>query len=51
MKNKTFINIQPQEVTEGGERSVRYKGSDGKMHGISASDSGGGTAQSQDVHL
>lgn len=36
MKNKTFINIQPQEVTEGGERSVRYKGSDGKLHDITA---------------
>ena len=28
------MNIRPQEVTENGERSVRYKGSDGKMHGI-----------------
>lgn len=36
MKNKTFINIQPQEVTEGGERKVRYKGSDGKLHDIAA---------------
>lgn len=47
MKNKTFINIQPQEVTEGGERKVRYKGSDGKLHGISAADNGGDTAQSK----
>ncbi len=28
------MNIRPQEVTEGGERSVRYKGSDGKMHAM-----------------
>ena len=45
---KKVMNIRPQEVTENGERSVRYKGSDGKMHGISA---GGNTAQSQEVHL
>ena len=31
---KKVMNIRPQEVTENGERSVRYKGSDGKMHGI-----------------
>ncbi|MBP5560335.1 MAG: hypothetical protein J6X70_00830 [Muribaculaceae bacterium] len=29
-------NIKPQEVTKNGERSVRYKGSDGKMHDFSA---------------
>ena len=45
------MNIRPQEVTQGGERSVQYKGSDGKMHGISAGGIGGGNAQSQDVHL
>lgn len=45
------MNIRPQEVTQGGERSVQYKGSDGKMHGISATGIGGSTAQSQDVHL
>ena len=28
------MNIRPQEVTEGGERSLRYKGSDGKMHAM-----------------
>ena len=39
------MNIRPQEVTENGERSVRYKGSDGKMHGISAGGNGGSTAQ------
>ena len=39
------MNIRPQEVTENGERSVQYKGSDGKMHNV-ASDNGGGTAQS-----
>ena len=44
MKNKTFINIQPQEVTEGGERSVRYKGSDGKFHSVAPD--GGSTALS-----
>ena len=31
---KRVMNIRPQEVTEGGERSVRYKGSDGKMHAM-----------------
>ena len=31
---KKVMSIRPQEVTENGERSVRYKGSDGKMHGI-----------------
>ena len=45
------MNIRPQEVTEGGERSVQYKGSDGKMHGIAPAGNGGSTAQSQDVHL
>ena len=50
MKQKV-MNIRPQEVTENGERSVRYKGSDGKMHGISAGGNGGSTAQSQEVHL
>ena len=48
---KKVMNIRPQEVTQGGERSVQYKGSDGKMHGISAGGIGGGNAQSQDVHL
>ena len=28
------MNIRPQEFTDGGERSVRYKGSDGKMHAM-----------------
>ena len=36
------MNIRPQEVTENGERSVRYKGSDGKMHDIAAGSSGAG---------
>ena len=31
---KRVMNIRPQEVTEGGERSLRYKGSDGKMHAM-----------------
>ena len=29
---KSFINIKPQEVCEGGEHYVRYKGCDGQMH-------------------
>ena len=33
---KKVMNIRPQEVTVGGERSVQYKGSDGKMHDIAA---------------
>jgi len=36
---KRVMNIRPQEVTVGGERSVQYKGSDGKQHPISASGS------------
>ena len=40
------MNIRPQEVTENGERSVQYKGSDGKMHGIAPAGNGGGNAQS-----
>ena len=41
------MNIRPQEVTENGERSVRYKGSDGKMHDIAAGngEADGNTAQ------
>ena len=35
MKQKV-MNIRPQEVTIDGERSVRYKGSDGKFHDFSA---------------
>ena len=31
---KKVMNIRPQEFTDGGERSVRYKGSDGKMHAM-----------------
>ena len=34
------MNIRPQEVTENGERSVRYKGSDGKFHNIAAGSQG-----------
>ena len=48
---KKVMNIRPQEVTQGGERSVQYKGSDGKMHGIAPAGNGGSTVQSQDVHL
>ncbi len=28
------MNIRPQEVTQNGERSVQYKGSDGKLHSM-----------------
>ena len=42
MSNKRILNIRPQEVTENGERSVRYKGSDGKMHDIAAGSGGAG---------
>ena len=31
---KKVMNIRPQEVTENGEHTVRYKGSDGKFHNI-----------------
>ena len=31
---KKVMNIRPQELTANGERSVQYKGSDGKMHGL-----------------
>lgn len=35
MQNKKRVmNIRPQEVTEGEERSLRYKGSDGKFHNV-----------------
>ena len=34
------MNIRPQEVTENGERTVRYKGSDGKFHNIAAGSQG-----------
>ncbi|MBO6250824.1 MAG: hypothetical protein J6N71_05690 [Muribaculaceae bacterium] len=39
---KKILNIRPQEVVADGQRSVRYKGSDGKFHGV-ASDDGGST--------
>lgn len=41
------MNIRPQEVTENGERSVQYKGSDGKMHNVAPGNNGGTTAQSK----
>lgn len=37
---KKVMNIRPQEFTDGGERSVRYKGSDGKFHNVAPSESG-----------
>ncbi len=44
---KKVMNIRPQEVVTDGERSVQYKGSDGKFHGIAPD--GGNTAQSYAV--
>ena len=41
------MNIRPQEVVTDGERSVQYKGSDGKFHGIAPD--GDNTAQSYAV--
>ena len=32
MKTKKVLNIKPQEVCDGGEHYVRYKGCDGRMH-------------------
>ena len=43
---KRVMNIRPQEVTVGGERSVQYKGSDGKMHEVASAGGGGGSAPS-----
>ncbi len=34
---KKIMNIKPQEVTTDGRTSVRYKGSDGKMHSLASS--------------
>ena len=34
---KRVLNIKPQEVTTDGRTSVRYKGSDGKMHSLASS--------------
>ena len=45
---KKVMNIRPQEVTENGERSVQYKGSDGKFHNVAPS-GGSSTAQSNIV--
>ena len=42
---KKVMNIRPQEVTENGERSVQYKGSDGKFHNVAPSGGNGSTAQ------
>lgn len=42
---KKVTNIRPLEVIEDGNRSVQYKGRDGKMHDI-ANDSNGSGAQS-----
>lgn len=37
---KNFLNIVPQEVTDGTERTIRYKGNDGKYHSIASGDDG-----------
>ena len=45
---KKYLNIRPQEVVDNGQRSVCYKGSDGKMHDIAAGNGepdSGNTAQ------
>ena len=49
---KRIMNIRPQEVTQNGERSVQYKGSDGKFHDLAAPAEGsdsGSTAQSGNI--
>ena len=49
---KRIMNIRPQEVTQNGERSVQYKGSDGKFHDLAAPAGGsdsGSTAQSGNI--
>ena len=46
---KRVLNIKPQEVTENGERSIQYKGSDGKMHNVASDNAGGSTTQSNIV--
>ena len=46
---KKVMNIKPQEVTENGERSVRYKGSDGKFHNIAAGSASSNAQQSVEV--
>ena len=43
------MNIRPQEVTENGERTVQYKGSDGKFHSVAPDNGGGSTAPSNIV--
>ena len=39
MKNN-FLNIVPQEVISNGERTIRYKGRDGKFHDIQSGKGG-----------
>ena len=46
---KKVMNIRPQEVTENGERSVQYKGSDGKFHNVAPS--GGGNTTPSNIVL
>ena len=42
---KRVLNIKPQEVTTDGRTSVRYKGSDGKMHSLASSMSENGMGE------
>lgn len=44
MSKKNYMNIVPQEVVADGERTLRYKGSDGKFHSVAPD--GGSTALS-----
>lgn len=48
---KKVMNIRPQEVTEGGERSVRYKGSDGQFHDVASSNGGGDNTAQEPLFL
>ena len=36
MSKKNFMNIVPQEMVADGERTLRYKGSDGKFHSVAS---------------
>ena len=50
MQNKKrILNIRPQEVTIDGERSVQYKGSDGKMHEVASAAQGQNLPSGQTV--
>ena len=40
MSKKRVLNIKAQEIVTDGRRSVRYRGSDGKMHDLASSENG-----------